>query len=124
GCVHILADVAGRGSRSGLEPRVDCAVGLFAGYGWKRQCEVELPAAAQGRRRRARDDDCRSCACVGCTGDGSTTSKGEVLHGRSGRRINYGELVPAARALPLPDLKTVKLKDPAQFTLIGKATQH
>jgi isoquinoline 1-oxidoreductase beta subunit len=53
-----------------------------------------------------------------------TTSKGEVLHGRSGRRINYGELVPAARALPLPDLKTVKLKDPAQFTLIGKATQH
>ncbi len=53
-----------------------------------------------------------------------TTSNSEVIHAGSGRRTSYGALVPAARTMPLPDLKTVKLKEPAQFTLIGKATQH
>lgn len=52
------------------------------------------------------------------------TSNSEVIHAGSGRRVSYGALVPAARRLPLPDVKTVKLKDPAQFTLIGKPTQH
>ena len=52
------------------------------------------------------------------------TSNSEVFHASSGRQLSYGALVPAARKLPLPDLKTVKLKTPAQFTLIGKATQH
>jgi len=53
-----------------------------------------------------------------------STQNSEVVHAGSGRRASYGELVPVARTLPLPDAKTVKLKDPAQFTLIGKATQH
>jgi isoquinoline 1-oxidoreductase beta subunit len=53
-----------------------------------------------------------------------TTCKGEVKHASSGRTIAYGQLVSAARSMPLADPKTVKLKDPAQFTLIGKETPH
>jgi len=53
-----------------------------------------------------------------------TTSKGQVLHVTSGRRVPYGELLTVARSLPLPDVKTVKLKDPKQFTLVGRATPH
>ncbi len=53
-----------------------------------------------------------------------STQNSEVIHAGSNRRMGYGALVPAARRLPLPDVKTVKLKEPAQFTLIGKPTQH
>jgi isoquinoline 1-oxidoreductase beta subunit len=42
---------------------------------------------------------------------------GEVLHDASGRRLSYGQLVDAAAKLPVP--KTVTLKEPGQFTLIG-----
>ena len=52
------------------------------------------------------------------------TSKSEVVHKQSGRRATYGELVSSARVLPLPDAKTVKLKDPGQYTLIGHETPH
>ena len=34
------------------------------------------------------------------------------------------QLVAEACSMPLPDPKTVKLKDPAQFTLIGRETPH
>jgi isoquinoline 1-oxidoreductase beta subunit len=53
-----------------------------------------------------------------------TTSKGVVVHAASGRRLAYGQVVTSARSLPLPDRNTVKLKDPAQFTLIGRETPH
>jgi isoquinoline 1-oxidoreductase subunit beta len=53
-----------------------------------------------------------------------STSNGEVFHPGSGRRISYGELVPAARALPLPDAKSIKLKEPSHFSLIGRQTRH
>ncbi len=53
-----------------------------------------------------------------------TTEKSEVLHAASGRKLAYGELVPQARRMPIPDAKTVKLKDSAQFTLIGRETAH
>jgi isoquinoline 1-oxidoreductase beta subunit len=53
-----------------------------------------------------------------------TTAKGEVLHAASGRKVQYGNLVAQARSMPLPDAKTVKLKDPSQFTLIGRPTPH
>lgn len=52
------------------------------------------------------------------------TSKSEVSHARSGRKLTYGELVSDASRLQLPDAKTIKLKDPSQFTLIGRATPH
>jgi isoquinoline 1-oxidoreductase beta subunit len=53
-----------------------------------------------------------------------TTRNSEVIHAGSKRKLSYGELVAWARKLPLPDLKTVTLKTPAQFTLIGKPTAH
>ena len=48
-----------------------------------------------------------------------TTEKGEVVHKASGRRFEYGALVDKAAALPVP--KDVTLKDPKDFTLLGKS---
>ncbi|HSP18957.1 MAG TPA: molybdopterin cofactor-binding domain-containing protein, partial [Myxococcaceae bacterium] len=48
-----------------------------------------------------------------------TTSKGTVLHRKSGRSLSYGALATAAAAVPPPDLASVKLKEPSDFTLIG-----
>jgi isoquinoline 1-oxidoreductase beta subunit len=53
-----------------------------------------------------------------------STGKSEVSHAGSGRRITYGELVGQASRMPLPDVKTIKLKEPSQFTLLGRATPH
>ncbi|MEX3979791.1 molybdopterin cofactor-binding domain-containing protein [Paraburkholderia sp. EG287A] len=47
---------------------------------------------------------------------------GEVLHDASGRRIAYGQLVDAAAHLPVP--QKVALKDPKDFTLVGKPTKR
>ena len=47
-----------------------------------------------------------------------TTEKGEVVHKASNRRAKYGTLVDKAAGLPVP--KDVKLKDPKNFTLMGK----
>lgn len=44
----------------------------------------------------------------------------EVLHNASGRRIGFGDLAADAAAQPVPDLKTLKLKDPKTFRYIGK----
>ena len=49
-----------------------------------------------------------------------TTSAGTVVHSASNRRIGYGELVDKAATVTAPDLETVKLKDPKDFTIIGK----
>src|SRR4029077_4055854 len=48
-----------------------------------------------------------------------TTEKGEVIHKASSRRAKYGTLVDKAAALPVP--KDVKLKDPKNFSLMGKS---
>ncbi len=50
-----------------------------------------------------------------------TAVKGEVLHRPSGRRASYASLVTAARQVSAP--ADPPLKDPKDFTLIGKA-QH
>jgi isoquinoline 1-oxidoreductase beta subunit len=49
-----------------------------------------------------------------------TTAKGEVLHQASGKRLRYGALVDKAATLPVP--KTVTLKDPKNFRLLGQST--
>ena len=49
-----------------------------------------------------------------------STAAGAVLHTASKRRLAYGALVEAAAKLPLPDAATVPLKDPANFTLLGR----
>lgn len=53
-----------------------------------------------------------------------TTAKSEVLHAASGKKATYGDLVEAARRLPLPDPAKLRLKDPQQYTLIGRDIQH
>ena len=49
-----------------------------------------------------------------------TTAKGVVTHAASKRSLPYGKLAALASTLPAPDPKTVPLKDPKNFTLLGK----
>jgi isoquinoline 1-oxidoreductase subunit beta len=49
--------------------------------------------------------------------DTCRAEKGEVIHGPTNRRINYGNLVETASTLPVPE--KVALKDPKDFKLIG-----
>ncbi|NLR70604.1 xanthine dehydrogenase family protein molybdopterin-binding subunit [Novosphingobium sp. ERN07] len=49
-----------------------------------------------------------------------TTSAGEVIHAASKRRAPYAALAAAAAKEAVPDVASLKLKDPASFTIIGK----
>ncbi len=47
------------------------------------------------------------------------TQNSQVMS-KDGRSISYGDLVTKAAALPLPDVKTLKLKDRSEYQLFGK----
>ncbi len=47
--------------------------------------------------------------------------KGNVIH-ESGKKLSYGKLAKNAAAMPVP--KDVKLKDPSQYTTVGKPTRR
>lgn len=49
-----------------------------------------------------------------------TTSAGEVIHAASKRRAPYAALAAAAAKEAVPDVASLKLKDPATFSIIGK----
>ena len=49
------------------------------------------------------------------------TQGGVVFHDTSNRSLGYGALAAAAAAVPVPDLKTVTLKDPKTFKIIGRS---
>jgi isoquinoline 1-oxidoreductase subunit beta len=48
----------------------------------------------------------------------------QVIHTPSGRVLTYAALVEEARRLPLPNPNTVRLKDPKDFTLLGRSIPH
>jgi len=45
--------------------------------------------------------------------------RGVVIHDRDGRRATFAELIPAAAKLPVPDLKTVRLKTREELRIVG-----
>jgi isoquinoline 1-oxidoreductase beta subunit len=51
-----------------------------------------------------------------------SASNGRVVHAASGRSADYGALAAVAATLPAP--KSVVLKDPSRFTLIGKSLKR
>jgi len=49
-----------------------------------------------------------------------STAAGIVHHRESGRSLDYGALAAKATGMPVPDLAKVALKDPKNFTIIGR----
>ena len=49
------------------------------------------------------------------------TSKSVITHAASNRRTSYGKVAQAASKLPVPDFKTVKLKDPRSWKVAGQS---
>ena len=54
----------------------------------------------------------------GVSPDSCTTNSGAVWHGSD--KLAYAELIEKASQFPVPDFKTVRLKKPEDFRLIGK----
>ena len=63
--------------------------------------------AAAAQTWRVPEAECRAAASA-------------VTHVRSGRKLGFGKLAARAASVPPPDLKTVTLEDPRDFTLIGR----
>jgi isoquinoline 1-oxidoreductase beta subunit len=53
-----------------------------------------------------------------------STSSGHVHHRRSNRTLGYGELAAKAAALKPPDLKSLRLKEPKEYKIIGTSTPN
>ena len=52
---------------------------------------------------------------------GQCRTEAGVVIGPGGKRLGYGELAAKAAGMPAPDLKSVTLKDPKTFRIMGKS---
>ncbi|WP_419251753.1 molybdopterin cofactor-binding domain-containing protein [Caulobacter sp. ErkDOM-YI] len=59
----------------------------------------------------------------GVAAETCATEPGFVIHAATNRRLAYGDLAQAAAALTPPDPKSLTLKDPKAFRIIGKRQQ-
>lgn len=87
---------------------------VWEGYKPLRQAGAqvrETMIAAAARRWRVPASECRA-------------HDSQVTHAVSGRTLSYAALVQDARRIPLPDANTLPLKDPKEFTLLGRSIPH
>ena len=49
-----------------------------------------------------------------------TTSESKVIHTATGDEYGYGEFAELAATMPIPEVEALTLKDPSEFTLLGK----
>ncbi len=49
-----------------------------------------------------------------------TTSESKVIHTSTGDEYSYGEFAELAATMPIPDVEELRLKNPAEFSLLGK----
>jgi isoquinoline 1-oxidoreductase subunit beta len=81
-------------------------------YQWKPMRQVGAGARALLIAAAAKEWNVPASQC--------TTSAGKVLHAASKRSLGYGALAAKAAELPPPDPKSLTLKDPKQFRIIGR----
>ena len=87
---------------------------VWEGYTPLRQAGAqvrELLIAAAAHRWNVPTGECRA-------------RNSQVIHIPTGRTLAYSALIKDARRLPLPDPNTVPLKDPKDFTLLGRSIPH
>lgn len=53
-----------------------------------------------------------------------TVADGVITHASSNRTITYGRVAAAAAKLPVPDPKSITLKDPKDWKLVGKGVKR